>query len=92
MNLIRAAIIGCGKVGALHAAAYKAIEGVELVAAYDSDLSRCESFGRRFDVLPFDTVERMVSDAKVDVASICTPHPLHKVAIQALGAGAHVLV
>lgn len=86
---MRAGIIGCGKVGRLHARAWASLAGVEFAAACDASLERAQSFG----VLAFDDPARMFREAALDMVTVCTPHPLHADAVeQAAAAGVHVLV
>ena len=93
MEKIKVAVIGCGKVGHLHAKAYINLEGVDFVAAYDSDISRAENYSAQYGVKTYNLIEKMVIESRVEVVSICTPHPLHRAAaISALGAGANVIV
>jgi len=90
---IRAGIIGCGKVGHMHAVAFQRVAGVELVAACDSDLRRANEYAEKYGLAPYDDIGKMVRDSKVDAVSICTPHPLHASgAIAAMEAGAHVII
>lgn len=93
MERIKAGVIGCGKVGHFHAKAYMNIEGVDFVAAYDSDIRRAENYSSLYGVTAYDSIEKMVEGSGVQVVSICTPHPLHRTAaIAALRAGANVII
>ncbi|MGC8641201.1 MAG: Gfo/Idh/MocA family protein, partial [Isosphaeraceae bacterium] len=59
----------------------------------DSDPARAESFARRYQVRPFTELPAMIKECAVGSVFICTPHPLHaRPAIEAAGAGVHVLV
>ena len=93
MKKIKTAIIGCGKVGHMHAKALANMSIAELTAVYDSDFDRAKAYAEQYGVLAFDSIEEMVKDAGVQVAIVCTPHPLHKdSSLPALNAGANVLV
>jgi len=93
MGKIRTGVIGCGKVGHMHAKAFMDIANAEFVAACDFDMSRAQSYADQYGTKAFTSVTSMVRDAKIDVVSICTPHPMHRAAaIEALDAGANVLV
>lgn len=93
MEPVRTAIIGCGKVGQIHAQALATLPESMFVAVCDSQLSRAEAFASRFGVAAFDSVEAMLSRAKIEALMICTPHPLHEQpAVAAALAGVHVLV
>lgn len=93
MNAVRTALIGCGKIGQIQAAALCALSESEFVAVCDSDLARAEAFARRFGGHPYSDVPFMIKDCGVQAVFICTPHPLHaQPAIDAAEAGVHALV
>ena len=90
---MRTAIVGCGKVAHLHAAALRDLVESEFVAVCDADPARAASFAQRYSVHTFADVPTMVKEARVEAVIICTPHPAHKTpTIAACNAGAHVLV
>src|SRR4051794_8352851 len=93
MPPIRTALIGCGKVGQIHAAALKQLPESEFVAVCDASAERAAAFAVKYGVTPFHDVETMLRDARVQAVIIGTPHPAHAVpAIQAARLGVHVLV
>jgi UDP-N-acetyl-2-amino-2-deoxyglucuronate dehydrogenase len=93
MQPIRTALIGCGKVGAIHAQALATLPESTCVAVCDADPARAQSFAARYGVEPFDSVEKMLSSAAPAAVTICTPHPLHEEpCVIAANAGVHVLV
>lgn len=93
MSRVRTAIIGCGKVGQIHAAALATLPEAELVAVNDDDAARAARFGAEYGARPFADVTRMVEEASVQAAIVCTPHPVHAApAVEAIEAGANVLV
>lgn len=86
---MKVAIIGCGKVAHLHAAALGKIPDASLVAVIDADPARARYFAALYDTHAIDDL----AAAAADVAVICTPHPQHAPAtIAAMDAGLHVLV
>jgi predicted dehydrogenase len=88
---MRIGLVGCGKVGSIHAAALAAVPEAQFVAACDANIERAQSFAAKYGVLPFPDVATMLPH--VDAVIIGTPHPLHAApAIQAAKAGVHVLV
>ena len=90
---IRAGIIGCGKVGPFHAAAYQKIENCELCAVYDVQEERAQAFAEKYNAKAYTSIEKMIKDSGLDVVSICTPHPLHRAAaVEALRCGANIAV
>ena len=93
MTPVRVGLIGCGKVGLIHAAALSQLPEAEFVAACDASRERAEAFAARYGVRPFTDVPTMLRDGGVEVVVIGTPHPLHaEPAIRAAEAGVHVLV
>jgi UDP-N-acetyl-2-amino-2-deoxyglucuronate dehydrogenase len=93
MQPLRTALVGCGKVGQIHARALAALAESEFVAVCDVDFQRAEAFAGRFGVRPYNDVRRMLDESAVGALSIATPHPLHaEAALRAAQAGVHVLV
>jgi predicted dehydrogenase len=93
MKTIRTALIGCGKVGGLHAAALASLPESNLVAVCDADLGRAEKFAGEYGGRAFADVSRLLADAAPEAVFVCTPHPLHaEPAMLAAEAGAHVMV
>jgi UDP-N-acetyl-2-amino-2-deoxyglucuronate dehydrogenase len=93
MRKIRTAIIGCGKVSDLHAAALiKTVES-QFVAVYSRNQEKAAQYGRMYGVQGFSDIEEMIISAGIEAVIICTPHPAHcQAAVIAAEAGAHVLV
>ncbi len=93
MSTVRTALVGCGKVGQIHAAALRSLPESEFVAACDRDPARAAAFAQRYGARPYADVATMVRDAGVQAIFVCTPHPLHaEPVIAAAEAGAHALV
>jgi predicted dehydrogenase len=93
MNRIRTALIGCGKVGGIHAAAVASLAEAELVAVCDASAERAGAFAARHGGRPFTDAATLLREARPEVVLIATPHPLHaEPAVVAAEAGAHVLV
>ena len=93
MVRVRTALIGCGKVGQIHARALSSLPESEFVAACDVDLERAAATAARHGAKPYSNVARMLKESGAGAICIATPHPLHaEAAIQAAEAGAHVLV
>ena len=86
---MRTAIVGCGKVAHLHAAALRDLDESEFVAVCDADAARSASFAQQYGVRSFADVVTMVTEARAEAVIICTPHPVHAVpTIAACNAGA----
>jgi UDP-N-acetyl-2-amino-2-deoxyglucuronate dehydrogenase len=93
MRTVRTALIGCGKVGQIHAAVLRDLPESEFVAVCDSDSQRASAFSARFCVRAFTDVGVLLKDTAPQAIVICTPHPLHAAAvIQAAQAGVSALV
>lgn len=93
MDRVRTALIGCGKVGQIHAAALKSLPEAEFVAACDADASRADVFASTYGGRGYGDVAKMLREAKPEAALVCTPHPLHAApTVAAADGGVHVLV
>lgn len=93
MTPVRVGLIGCGKVGQIHAAALRNIPEAELTAVCDVSAERAEAFADRYGARGYTDVETMLRESKVEAVVIGTPHPLHAApALRAAQAGVHVLV
>jgi UDP-N-acetyl-2-amino-2-deoxyglucuronate dehydrogenase len=93
MSKIRAALVGCGKVGHTHAAALRSLDEADFVAVCDTSAERAGAFAARYETRPFTDVAAMLRESRPEAVLIATPHPLHAApAILAATAGAHVLV
>ena len=88
----RIALVGCGRISGNHIAAIDKLEGLDLVAVCDTELSRAEAVAQPRGIPAFRTLEDMLAGADCDVVAICTPsglHPAH--GILAAKAGKHVV-
>ena len=93
MDRVRTALVGCGKVGQIHAQALATLAESEFVAVCDGNAERAGEFAARYGVAPYDDVGAMLEASRPEVVLIGTPHPLHAApAILAARGGAHVLV
>jgi UDP-N-acetyl-2-amino-2-deoxyglucuronate dehydrogenase len=90
---MKTAIIGCGKVGHIHAAALTALEESQFTAVCDFDGARAAAFASQYGVRPYTDTGAMFRESGIEAVVICTPHPLHATpAILAAEHGVHVLV
>jgi UDP-N-acetyl-2-amino-2-deoxyglucuronate dehydrogenase len=93
MSTLRTALIGCGKVGQIHAAALRELPESSFVAVCDRDPARAAAFAGRYGTAAFSDVDAMLRTASVEAIVVCTPHPLHAEAvIRAAELGVHALV
>jgi predicted dehydrogenase len=93
MDRLRTALVGCGKVGHLHAAALQSLPESEFVAVCARTPEKAGVFAARYGVAAFTNLEEMIVRARVQALCLCTPHPEHAApTIAAAQAGVHVLV
>jgi predicted dehydrogenase len=93
METVRTVIVGCGKVGQIHAEALRSLPESLFVGVCDAQFDRAQSFGSRYGVQAFDSVPQMLSRSGAEALMVCTPHPQHEQpCIEAATAGVHVLV
>jgi len=93
MNKLRTGLIGCGKVGHLHAAALASLPESEFVAVCARSPEKANAFAEKYHTAAFTDVQEMIAQAGVEAVFVCTPHPQHaRPAITAARAGVHVLV
>ena len=72
MKTLRIGIVGGGRMGRVHYANWKAVEGAEVAA-----LCGNEGTAQQWGIPAFGSIEEMVRCAGVDVVDICTPTFLH---------------
>jgi predicted dehydrogenase len=93
MTPMRVGLIGCGKVGQIHAAALRGIPEAELAAVCDVSPDRARAFADRYGVPGYTDVDALLREGRVEAVVIGTPHPLHaEPAVRAAQTGVHVLV
>lgn len=89
MRKLKAGIIGCGQMARNHAAAYRTLEGVDLVAAHDYDDRAADRFCTEFGIKRA-TLSDLLEE--VDIVSVCTwPSSHAALTLAALRVGVHVL-
>ena len=88
----RVALVGCGRISGNHVAAIAKVDGLDLVAACDTDLARATATAEPLGIPAFRSLDEMLAAVECDVVTICTPsglHPAHGIA--AARAGKHVI-
>jgi predicted dehydrogenase len=75
MNELRAAVIGAGRLGSLHASKYAAIPGVKLRYVVDIDSDRAMKVGAEAGAEPLLNYRDLIG--KVDMASVASPGVTH---------------
>ena len=91
---LKTAIVGCGKVAHLHAAALKTLAASEFVAVCGgSHPERRAAFAEKYGVKAYATIDDLIEARAAEVILVATPHPAHaESAVKAARAGVHVLV
>src|SRR6202048_4211122 len=79
---LKTAIVGCGKVAATHAMAYRALPNSELVSVCDVAPERAQGFADKFQVRGYTDLAEMLQRERVDVLSVCTQHTQHPAAVE----------
>ncbi len=91
MKKIKAGVIGVGYLGNFHAQKYAAMDHVDLVGVYDTDMARAEEIASACQCQAFDDYHKLIS--LVDAVSIVTPTTYHhKVGMDCLAAGLDILM
>lgn len=89
---VRAAVIGCGDVSAIHLDALAGLDDVELVAVCDTDPGRRTQAAAATGVPGTASLAETLDRYAPDVVHLCTPHHQHvEPALEALAAGVDVL-
>ncbi|NLJ85588.1 MAG: Gfo/Idh/MocA family oxidoreductase [Firmicutes bacterium] len=92
MTKTRVALIGCGRVARVHAAALTSLDETELVAVVDIKPDRAEAFSERYGAKAYTDYKDVLNLPEVDAVQLATPHHTHaQITIDALKAGKHVL-
>lgn len=92
MNSYRAAIVGCGSISSVHAAAVKE-NGAELCAVCDIKSESAHALSEKTGAAAYTLFEQMLKAEKMDVLHVCTPHFLHlPMAEAALARGINVVL
>ena len=92
--MIKAAIVGCGKIADSHALQMQRLKGCEIVGVCDREPLMARQLAERFSVKQhFSDLTKLLNEAKPDVVHITTPPESHfAIARLCLEAGSHVYV
>ena len=96
MRKLKAAVVGVGNIGSIHADIYSKLESVDLTAVCDTDQEKADEAATKFNCKAFYSVDSLLAEKPMEIASMCTKgeenggdHYLPT--IQLLEAGVHVL-
>lgn len=89
---IRAAVVGCGPIGVLHAETVNAHPSAELVGVCATSPARRDPLAQRFSTPAFSSLGEMLQNVSCDMVCIASPDETHvELTRQALEADKHVL-
>lgn len=89
--MVRLAVIGVGKLGAIHARLAAATKGAELVGVHDVDADRAEELARSHRVRPFASLDDAID--RSDACIVVTPTSTHAdIAEQVMRGGNDVFI
>lgn len=90
---LRAAVVGVGMIGALHARVYREDPRTELVAVVDTNAGRAREVGTDFGVPWYADLSEMLDDEEINVVSVATPEQYrYEPAVACARAGKHLLL
>jgi len=93
-NMLKVAIVGCGKIADEHASQIQRIRGCEIVGVCDREPLMARQLSERFAVKRhFSDLDQLLSDTEPDVVHIATPPDSHfSIAKRCLECGCHLYV
>lgn len=93
MDPVRFAIVGCGRVAALHYAAIEKAPDAVLAAVCDIDEEAAKKAAAENGLIKYYTsLEEMLANEEIDVVNVCTPSGTHAdIAVVAAAHNKHVL-
>ncbi|HZK28175.1 MAG TPA: Gfo/Idh/MocA family oxidoreductase [Thermoclostridium sp.] len=91
MKQFNVAIVGCGAISKNHGQAILDSPDAKLLYCVDVDMEKAVEFSKRFGGIPKTNYNEVISDPRVDIVHICTPHNTHsQLSIEAMEKGKHV--
>lgn len=88
---MRVGVVGLG-IGKTHASPYVRLPGAELVGVCDLDAALAGQVADEHGCAAFDDLERMLTEARPEAVSLCTPPAAHPRLTELLASrGVHVL-
>lgn len=77
MKRLKCAIVGCGGIAQVHAAALHRQDTAELRAFCDIRPERAEALANAYGGTAYSSLEKLLEKEDLNVLHICTPHALH---------------
>lgn len=76
--IVKAAIIGCGRISGHHCRSIIETDGAELVAVCDLDIAKANIYREQFGVLAYDNYHQMlIENPEINTVAIVTPSGMH---------------
>ena len=72
MDALRTALIGCGKVGHIHAEALRRLPESQLVGVCDRSEERAKAFAESYGTVAYTNLDTLLRDSGVQVVVVCT--------------------
>lgn len=93
-NILRAAVVGCGRISDLHALGYRGRQDARIVAVCDPNRGRARQKAKEWGVdKVYSDYRRVLADPEIDLVELLTPHHLHcAMTVDACQAGKHISV
>jgi predicted dehydrogenase len=93
-EMLKVAIVGCGKIADEHASRIQGVSGCEIVGVCDTEPLMAKQLAERFQVKKqYTDLAKLLDEARPDVVHITTPPDSHcKIASICLDRGCHVYV
>lgn len=94
MHKINVAVVGCGYVANGHLKAWRKLQRVNIIAVSDLNEKLARQTAETWKIPKYDSsLTNLLANAEVDVVDICTPPHTHAdLAIEAMKAGANILI
>ncbi|MCZ7647611.1 MAG: Gfo/Idh/MocA family oxidoreductase [Planctomycetota bacterium] len=95
MKPIRVGIVGYGWVAGAHITSLHEIEGVQVAAVCSRRKLDAKALSAKHgsEIAVYNDYKKMCADKKLDIVSVCTPHPFHPEQVElAAQAGKHLII
>ncbi len=70
------AVVGCGRMGRLHARTYSQMPEVRLVGVFDAEPTRAVATAQEYSTRAFDSLEALAGEVAAATIAVSTPHHL----------------
>ena len=84
--MIKVGLVGYGFMGKMHSECYQATGEAKVVAVADVEPDRREDAKAKYGCETYESIQRMLASADIDVVDICTPTYLHEEHVAAAAA------